>query len=80
MVQSDQPVTDDEKHAFCRERTGFIATILPRSLYNAAEQAGFDMRWYVYAKPVPIPSSSPVGSLFAGGLPGRPSGGNSSVS
>lgn len=50
----DDPKTDDEKHAFCKHRTGDYATILPRSLYEAMEREGkTDMRWYVINKPLP---------------------------
>lgn len=51
---TDNPKTDDEKHAFCLLRSGHHATILPRSLYEAMEREGkTDMRWFVINKPLP---------------------------
>lgn len=46
-------MTDAEKHAWCKKRTGFCATFVSPVLYAAAEQAGYDMRWYVVTKPMP---------------------------
>lgn len=46
-------MTDDEKHAFCRERTGFSAVFLPPKLYEEAERQGYDMRYYVKQQPIP---------------------------
>lgn len=46
-------MTDAEKHAWCKQRTGFFATFVSPVLYAAAEQAGYDMRWYVVTKPMP---------------------------
>lgn len=41
-------MTDEEKHNWCRERTGLPAVILPPSLYDKIEKEGIlDMRWYV---------------------------------
>jgi hypothetical protein len=46
-------MTDDEKHAWCKERTGHCAGFVSPSLYAAAEKAGYDMRWFVISKPMP---------------------------
>jgi hypothetical protein len=46
------PMTDDEKHAFCKERTGFHAVFLTQAMYDAGEHAGADMRYYVVQKPM----------------------------
>jgi hypothetical protein len=50
-------MTDTEKHAWCKERTGYPATILPPSLYNLGKKEGHDMRWYVKARPLPARAS-----------------------
>jgi hypothetical protein len=50
-------MTDDEKHEFCRERTGFGAVFLPPTIYEAAERAGYDMRFYVMQKSMPVTDS-----------------------
>ena len=47
-------MSDDEKHAYCIERSGFHATFLPPLLYERAEQQGYDMRWYVKQQPIPM--------------------------
>lgn len=46
-------MTDEEKHAWCKERTGLCAGFISPSLYAAAEAAGYDMRWFVINKPIP---------------------------
>lgn len=55
----DNPVTDEEKHAYCWRRWGVDAIFLPETLYAAAELTGcFDMRRFVIDKPLftfPIP-------------------------
>ena len=53
----DNPVTDEEKHAFCKRRWGVCAVFLPPTLYAAAEQTGFDMRRFVIDKPIPLGAS-----------------------
>lgn len=50
----DDPKTDDEKHAFCKFRTGYCATFVPCSLYEQAQRSGvIDMRWFVPVRPMP---------------------------
>lgn len=46
-------MTDEEKHAWCKQRNGIGAVILPPALYAAAEAAGQDMRWYVASEKIP---------------------------
>jgi hypothetical protein len=46
------PVTDEEKHAWCMKRTGCGAGFLSPSMYAAAERNGNDMRQYVIQKPI----------------------------
>jgi hypothetical protein len=46
-------MTDNEKHEFCKKRSGFPALIVPQNLYDDLERDGFDMRWYVPARPIP---------------------------
>lgn len=46
-------MSDEEKHEWCKKRNGMGAIIIPPSLYDYAEQIGYDMRWYVKSKPVP---------------------------
>jgi len=46
-------VTDAQKHEWSKQRNGIGAIILPPSLYDAAERAGVDMRYFVKAKPIP---------------------------
>jgi hypothetical protein len=50
----DNPVTDEEKHAYCQRRWSTTAVFLTPSQYAAAERAGADMRPYVINKPMPI--------------------------
>lgn len=50
----DSPVTDVEKHAFVQRRGYPHAVFLPATLYAAAEKAGYDMRYYVINKPIPL--------------------------
>lgn len=52
-------MTIKEKHAWCIERTGYPATILPPSLYKAMEADGQDMRWYVPNQPIPVNGNDP---------------------
>lgn len=47
-------MTDDEKHSWCHERGYPSAVFLPESLYRIAERQGYDMRYYVITKPIPI--------------------------
>lgn len=54
-------MTDEEKHAFCKRRTGFCATFVSPVIYAAAEKAGYDMRWYVINKPVPYSKITAAG-------------------
>lgn len=51
----DNPITDEEKHAYCMRRRGVCATFIGEFLYKEAERAGFDMRDFVITKPIPIP-------------------------
>lgn len=53
LINNPDPVTDKEKHAWCRKRTGSCATILPPVLYDRMENENHDMRWFVKSKPVP---------------------------
>jgi hypothetical protein len=46
-------LTDEEKHAWCKMRNGIGAVFVPPALYDAAESAGMDMRWYVRAAMIP---------------------------
>jgi hypothetical protein len=45
-------MTDEEKHAWCKPRNGMGAVFVPEALYRAAEELGYDMRWYVMTKPI----------------------------
>lgn len=47
------PVTDEEKHAWCKKRTGLGAIFLTPSMYAAVEREGMDMRRFVIQKPMP---------------------------
>ena len=47
------PVTDEEKHAWCKKRTGLGAIFLTPSMYAAVEREGMDMRMYVIQQPMP---------------------------
>lgn len=50
----DDPKTDEEKHLFCRRRTGVCATFIPQAMYDRAAALDCDMRWYVPNRPMPI--------------------------
>lgn len=52
-------MTDDEKHEWCRKRGAPSALFLPEPLYREAERQGYDMRYYVIQKPIPISSYPP---------------------
>jgi hypothetical protein len=52
-MSDEQLTTDDEKHAFCRQRGYPSAVFVPSSLYDAAEKQGIDMRYYVKQRPIP---------------------------
>ena len=34
--------------------SGAVPTIVPASMWKAAEAAGMDMRWYVATRPIPV--------------------------
>lgn len=56
-------ISDAAKHAWCKERNGLGAVILSPNLYDAAEAAGYDMRYYVPARLLPTtkgPSTWPT--------------------
>jgi hypothetical protein len=50
----EHPVTDEEKHAYCRRRTSCCATYIPPRMYDQAERLGVDMRIYVKTRPIPL--------------------------
>ena len=52
-THGDKPVTDEQKHAWCKKRTGLGAIFLTPSMYAAVEREGMDMRMYVIQKPMP---------------------------
>ena len=47
-------MTDAEKHVWCQKRGYPSAVFLPESLYWKAERQGYDMRYYVIVKPIPL--------------------------
>ena len=49
-----EPLTDEEKHAWCRRRGYPSAVFLPPALYDAAEREGYDMRYHVKQQPIPL--------------------------
>ncbi len=78
----DYPITDAEKHAYCRRRWNHDAFFISKSLYALAERDGsYDMRMFVINKPMPPfdPQAAfmrlpwdPMDSCYGGGsLPGK---------
>jgi hypothetical protein len=53
-LKAAKDMTDDEKHEFTRLHTGFNAVYLPPSVFAAAERAGYDMRYYIVQKSMPV--------------------------
>jgi hypothetical protein len=53
-------VTDAEKHEWCRKRGYPHAVFLPRSLYKEAERQGYDMRYFVIQKLLPVTTGKQV--------------------
>ena len=58
-THGDSPVTDEQKHAWCKRRTGLGAIFLTPSMYAAVEREGMDMRMYVIQKPMPEAKPDP---------------------
>ena len=54
MMSDESPTTDNQKHEFCRKRGYPSAVFLPEWLYRAAESEGYDMRFYVILRPIPL--------------------------
>lgn len=53
---------DDAKHIKALRETGYICTVLPQSLYDRAEAAGYDMLRFVPNRP--LPASHPLSDLY----------------
>lgn len=47
-------MTDEEKHAFCKERNCMGPVFVGPLLYAELERMGYDMRWYVIQRMMPI--------------------------
>ena len=54
-THGDNPVTDEQKHMWCRKRGYPSAAFLSPSTYAAAVRQGHDMRYYVIQRMLVYP-------------------------
>jgi hypothetical protein len=60
----DAPITDAEKHAYCRRRWNHDAVFLSPVVYEAARRADFDMRTFVINQPIPVDGGTVTGTIM----------------